>query len=385
MSYLSNDAINRVHLHTAIQALAQGAGGVFVMVFLLRAGVPLPAVFATTAAIVAMRFLLRPAVLPLAKRFGLRGILIAGCVLEAAMFPILPYVHGLNGALAAVIVVGAVGSVLYWTTYHAYYSTLGDAEHRGDQVGAREAMTTVIGVAAPALGGWALVTLGPQAAFLIVAVIQVIAALPLLGAPKIQIETQPPGAFRSYLEGGLIMATDGWFAASFHYVWLVALFVALGKGYAVFGGAMALAGVAGAACSLIVGRFIDLGHGRTAVFVAYGLCAVTILTMAFSIGSPWLAVGANAMGAVAAAVLLPVLMARVYNLAKASPCTLRFHVATEAGWDLGCGAGCLLAAAITWAGGSLAMAMLPALIGVVAAVALLLRGYARESATVEQL
>ena len=44
--------------------------------------------------------------------------------------------------------------------------------------------------------------------------------------------------------------------------------MALGKGSAVFGGAMALAGVAGAACSLIVGRFIDLGHGRTAVFVA---------------------------------------------------------------------------------------------------------------------
>ena len=216
-----------------------------------------------------------------------------GCVLEAAMFPILPYVHGLNGALAAVIVVGAVGSVLYWTTYHAYYAALGDAEHRGDQVGAREAMTTVIGVAAPALGGWALVTLGPQAAFMIVAVIQVMAALPLLGAPKIQIEDQPPGAFRSYLEGGLIMATDGWFAASFHYVWLVALFVALGKGYAVFGGAMALAGVAGAACSLIVGRFIELAktHGWTDLYIT-GMdtesCVLATALHAFELGfTPW--------------------------------------------------------------------------------------------------
>lgn len=383
MSYFSNDAINRVHLHTAVQALAQGAGGVFVMVFLLRAGVPLPAVFATTSAMVAGRFVLRPAVLPLARRFGLRAVLIAGCILEAAIFPILPYVHGLDAALVAVILVGAVGSVLYWTTYHAYYAALGDAGHRGDQVGVREAMTTVIGVAAPVLGGWALVTLGPQIAFLIVAVVQVLSALPLLGAPRIAIEEKPVGAFAAYLQGGLLMATDGWFAASFHYVWLVALFVSVGEGYAAFGGAMAIAGVAGAACSLTVGRFIDLGHGRAAIWVAYGLCAVTIVVMAFSVGAPWLAVGANALAAVTAAILLPVLMARVYNLAQTSPCTLRFHVATEGGWDLGCGAGCLLAAAITWAGGSLAIAILPALIGVVGAVALMQRSYDRGTTQVE--
>ncbi len=379
MSYFSNDAINRVHLHTAVQALAQGAGGIFIMVFLLKAGVPLPLVFATLTALVGLRFMLRPAVLPLAKRFGLRTMLITGCVLEAAVYPILPNIDGLNGAFWALIIVSPIGSVLYWTTYHAYYAALGDAEHRGDQVGAREAMTTIIGIAAPALGGWGLVTLGPTVAFMIVAVIQVLAALPLLGAPHIWVEDRPAGTFATYLQGGILMATDGWFAASFHYVWLVALFITIGQGFAAFGGAMAIAGVAGAACSLTVGRFIDLGHGRSAVWVAYGLCAVTIVAMAFSIGTPWLAVAANALGAIAAAVLLPVLMARVYNLAKASPCTLRFHIATEGGWDIGCGAGCLLAAVMTGAGGSLALAMLPALLGVVAAVALMLRTYAPET------
>jgi hypothetical protein len=34
-------------------------------------------------------------------------------------------------------------------------------------------------------------------------------------------------------------------------------------------------------------------------------------------------------------------------MAKRSPCPLRFHIATEGGWDLGCGMGCLLAAALS--------------------------------------
>ena len=42
MAFLRNDAVNRVNLHYGIQALAQGAGGIFFLVFLLRAGVSIP-------------------------------------------------------------------------------------------------------------------------------------------------------------------------------------------------------------------------------------------------------------------------------------------------------------------------------------------------------
>ena len=53
MSFFRNDAINRVNLHYGVQQLAEGAGGGFVFVFLLRAGVPVPLVFCTLAAMVA--------------------------------------------------------------------------------------------------------------------------------------------------------------------------------------------------------------------------------------------------------------------------------------------------------------------------------------------
>ncbi len=43
MAFLRNDAINRVNLHSGIHALAHAAGGIFFLVFLLRAGVSIPA------------------------------------------------------------------------------------------------------------------------------------------------------------------------------------------------------------------------------------------------------------------------------------------------------------------------------------------------------
>lgn len=377
MSFFGNGAINRVNLHSGIQALAQNAGGVFLLVFLLKAGVPTPLVLCTMSAMTAGRFVLRPGVLALARRVGLRATLILGTVLEAAIFPILPYVHGPGPLLIAVIVVGALGSVFYWTSYHAYFATLGDAEHRGHQLGAREALMAVVGTLAPALGGWGLATAGPKATFFWVAVVQALAAAPLLGAPEVAVADEAPGGFRAARLGAMLLATDGWFAACFYYVWQIALFISLGQRFGNYGGAMALAGLVGAMGSLGVGRLIDLGHGRRSVAMAYGAGAATVALKAAGFAIPWLAVAANALGAVAAAMMTPVLMARVYNLAKVSPCPLRFHMATEAGWDLGCGVGCLAAAGLAWAGLPFSAPILLALGGAAAACALLLRSYGR--------
>jgi len=42
--------------------------------------------------------------------------------------------------------------------------------------------------------------------------------------------------------------------------------------------------------------------------------------------------------------------ARVYTLARQSPCPLRFHIVAEGGWDLGIGISCLAVAALLQAG-----------------------------------
>jgi len=383
MAFFGNDAVNRVNLHYGVQALATGAGGVFFFAYLLHAGISVPATLATFAAIIAGRFVLRPVILPLGKRWGLRPLVIAGALLIATQYAMLGEVRGPGPWLVAYGVVASLGDTFYWPAYHAYFAALGDAEHRGHQIGAREALAAAVGVVAPLLGAWSLVTVGPSWTYLAVAAVQALSAAPLLFAPDVPVLATAPGAFRAARSGMAIFAIDGWLGGSYYFVWQVVLFVSLGRSLAAYGGAVALAALVGAVIGLFFGRHIDRGHGRRAVIIAYAVTAGVVLVRAASLHTPWLAVVGNALGAFVVALLLPAMMTAVYNLAKASPCPLRFHIATEGAWDIGCGSAALTAAALAASGISLAASLLLALPAIGLCAWLLWRYYGANPAAAE--
>lgn len=377
MAFLANDAVNRVNLHYGVQALAQASGGAFYLVFLLRTGLSIPLAFVVLAAIFAGRLIFRPILVPLAKRFGLKAMLIVGAIAMGVQYPVLGQVHGIGPVLWILIAVASLGDLLYWPSFNAYFATVGDAHHRGHQVGAREALAAVAGVVAPLLAAFALVTVGPGVTFSAVGLIQALSALPLLGAPRVPVKPLAPGAYRAARTVALFYATDGWFDASLISAWQIALYVTLKDSIPAYGGAMALAGLAGAACGLFIGPRIDAGRGRTAVLAAYALAAGIILARAASIGAPWLAVGANALGALLIPIISPTIGGAVYNQAAASPCPLRFQVMSEAGWDIGFLSACLINAAMTELGAGLSATILLALPAVLAGAMVLWRLYER--------
>jgi len=383
MAFFGNDAVNRVNLHYGVQALAAGAGGVFFFAYLLHAGISVPATLVTFVAIIAGRFALRPALLPLAKRWGLRPMVIAGALLMAAQYAVLGQVRGLGPWLAAYVVVAALGDTFYWPSYHAYFAALGDTEHRGHQIGAREALAAVVGIVAPLLGAWGLVTVGPTWTYWAVAAVQALSAAPLLFAPDVPVLASAPGAFRASGPGMALFVIEGWLGGSVYFVWQVVLFVSLGRDFAAYGGAVALAALVGAIIGLLFGRHIDRGHGRRAAVIAYAVTAGVVLVRAASLQTPWLAILGNALGAFSVALTAPAMMTAVYNLAKASPCPLRFHIATEGAWDIGCGSAALAAAALALAGVSLAVALLLALPAIAVCIWLLWRYYGANPSAAE--
>lgn len=385
MAFFRNTTVNLLNLHYGVHALALSGGGAFFAVFLLRAGVPAPGVLASLAAILIGRFCIRPFVLPMGKRFGLKPLVIAGTILTALQYPLLAEVDGVGWPLFVLCAVSAIGDTFYWTSYHAYFASLGDSEHRGHQIGAREAIAALVGIVAPLLTGWALVGLGPRIAFGVTAAVLMLSALPLLWTPNIAIPDEAPGAFRAALPGVLMFLADGWIASGYYFVWQIALFISLGESFAAFGGAMALAAVAGAVSGLLLGRFIDAGHGRWAVWLASGSMAVTLLARAGGYGDPAMAVAANAAGALVLALYVPTVMTAVYNQAQGSPCVLRFHIATEGGWDAGGAGGCLLAAGLLAMGASFAAAILISLAGAAAAFLLLRRYYGATNLAAAQI
>ena len=382
MAFFRNTTVNLLNLHYSVHALAISGGGAFFAVFLLKAGVPVPGVLLAMAAILIGRFAIRPAVLPLGRRYGLKPLVIAGTIVTALQYPLLAEVQGVGWQLYALCIVSSIGDTLYWTAYHAYFASLGDAEHRGHQISAREAAAAMVGIVAPLLTGWALVTVGPRLAFGVTATALLLSALPLLWAPNVRIPAEAPGSLRAALPGVLLFLADGWTAMGYAFVWQIALFITLNESFTAFGGAMAFAAIVGAICGLFLGRFIDAGHGRRAVWLAASVMTATIAARAIGVLHPAAAILANAAGAVVVALYTPTMMTAVYNLSKRSPCVLRFHIAAEGGWDAGGASACLAAAALIWAGAPMSAAICLAFLGTAGAFVLLRHAYGAPQATV---
>ena len=377
MAFLGNRSVNLLNLHYGMHSLAVSGGGAFFAVYLLRAGVSLPLVFCAFSAIMVGRFCLRPMVLIFGKAWGLRPVVMLGTLVQAMQYPLLAQVHGLDGWLLALCIVSAAGDTLYWTTYHAYFASLGDAEHRGHQVSAREALVSAVSIVGPILGGWGITHLGPVAAFGGVALVQTLAALPLLASPNVAIARTAPGAIWASRMGFAICITDGWVSAGYYVGWQLVLFLILKESFTAYGGALALAGIVGAIAGLVLGKLVDLGHGAKAATLAFAVFAAYTLARSATITIP-VALILNALGALAGSLYVPPMATAVYNLAKASPCPLRFHMVTEGAYDIGGGAGCLAAAGLIVSGVPLRFTLLTSIIGAAGTLFFLRRYYAAE-------
>ena len=376
MAYFHNRTVNLLNLHYWIHAVAVTGGSAFFVTYLLKAGVPAPTALSSFALILLGRFLIRPLIVPLTVRWGMRTMVIAGTLLTALQFPLLAEVEGVGTMLTVLILVTSIGDTVYWSTYHAYFATLGDDEHRGHQIGVREAVTALVGVVSPLMTGLLLVTYGPRAAFSLATVFCIASALPLLRTPEIRIAPDVSGAFRASIPGLLLFIADGWIMAGYVFVWQIVLFTSLNEDFLAYGGALALAAVIGGIGSLTLGRHIDAGHGSRAVVYAFGTFALIIVLRAVATGNATVAVLANALGALGACLYVPTLMTAVYTQAKRAPCPLRFHVATEGGWDIGGASGLFCAALAIRTGLPIWTGILFSLLGVAAMVVLLQRYYA---------
>lgn len=363
MALFKNKTFNLIYMHGALQAIAVHGGEAFVFVFLLKAGLSVPAVLLCIAALFASRMIFRRFVLPVARRFGLRNTLIFGILLEGLTYPVLSQVSEIGPLLFSYLAMYATSSSFYWTSYHGYVALIGDSAHRGTQISGLEFIGTIMGIVVPVTAGLLLTWFAPLVSFSIVGLAMAASAIPLSFGPNpvIAADAVVPRATRRL--AFTAMAADGLRASAFHFTWLIALFITLGESFAAFGGALALAGIVGAVAGLFIGKSIDLGRGKRALGIGIALLTLAQLGRAFGYDAVWSALLANAAVAVVWPIYAVAISARVYEIAGQSPCPLRFYVVAEGGWDTGTATGCLLAAGMTWAGLPFLWPMLVGLIG----------------------
>jgi len=380
MTFFLNRDLNFLVVHATLHALAWCFCGLFSSVFLLRVGLSLPEIFLVLAAILTLRFVLRPLVLIVAPAIGLRRTLMIGTFLFALPFPMLALVHGVGWGLGLFCVVAALGEVFYWTSYHAYFSALGDAGMRGSQVAEREMLGAIAGILGPAAGGIALAEFGPWPAFLAACAIHIAAIMPLAYVSEPKIARAVPGSLYGAAKSGVwLFVSDGWITASSATAWSVIMFRAAGARFDAFGGLLAAAALAGALSGMVLGRFIDGGHARRLAWMNSAILAASLLLKSICGEAP-LAIVVVALGTTMLGGLhIPTLMSALYNEAKAAPCPLRFQFAAEGGWDAGGALSCLAAAALCAADLPLQLAIVIALPMVPLQARLLMVSYGKMS------
>ena len=374
-----NRNIQGLMLHGAVGTLAATLSSVFSAVFLIHVGLASVQIFLAFAAILALRFIIRPVVLIAAPAMGLRRALVLGTVLSSLSCPLLALVDGVGIALALFIAVSALGQVFYCTCYHVFFSALGNAERRGRQIGLMQALGAVAALAGPGIGGLLLTTVGPWAAFGTAFLVGLAAILPLLQIDEPQVpRTMPVGAYGAATNAVRLYFADGWIQVSLTTAWSIVMFQALGGRYDSFGGTLSLAAPAGAIGGLMFGRMIDKGRTRPAVWLNAAVLAVGLVLRSATFGHA-VAVVAVAVGTtMLSGLYLPSWMTPVYNEAKNSPCSLRFQFAAEGGWDAGGALAGGIAAAICFFGLPVEAAILPALPMVLVQALLLDRSYASQ-------
>jgi hypothetical protein len=376
MAFFSNPGINRLAAHFSLHQFAWTISGAFFATFLLRNGMSPAGVLLCIAAVLGLRFALRPCVLVTAARIGLRGSLILGTLLYACQILALANAGTSHAGLALYIAVSALGDVFYWTCYHAFFAALGDAENRGAQLGARGLFATLAGALGPGIGGVLLANFGAWTAFSAGAAIELVAIVPLLHISEPMITLQPwRQAFNAAREGAILFSTDGFITCASVFTWDMASFLAFDQRFDVLGAVLSAAAIAGAIGGMVFGGFIDAGHTGRAVGLNAWVLAGLVILKASCVGSPVAMIAATVIGNALGGIYLPTLMTAVYNEAKASPCTLRFHFATEGGWDVGGLVACLIAAAAWGAGVPPSFVLLLSLLGIAAQARLLWRRY----------
>lgn len=363
MSYFANRSFNLVYVHAALQAFASYGGEAFAFVYLLKGGIPAPVVLLAIGVMFGSRMIFRQLVLPLVRRVGLRRALVVAILAEAATYPILSQITGTGWLLVGYLALWAFSSSLYWTTYHSYVALMGDNHARGKQTSAIELIGMGMGILAPAVTGLLLTAFSPLVAFGTVAAAMALSTVPVLLGPDLEVADRAEMPSEARRAARTILFADGLRSGSFHFTWLIALFLTLGSSYAAFGGAMALSGLVGAVGGLFLGRAIDLGRGLGAAQIGFAALGVAAVARLFGWPVPILAVAANAAAALAWPLYATAFNARVYNLARQSPCPLRFHIVAEGGWDLGTCLSCLAGAALLFMGFDF---YLPLAIGVLA-------------------
>ncbi|MBU1177972.1 MFS transporter [Patescibacteria group bacterium] len=365
MGFLENKNINLLNLHAGLVAFGDNVIYIFGAIYFLQQGLSLPIVLLIWAAVHTARLVVRPLALKLIQAIGIKKGLIIGTLLYPGIFAIIAQVESLGFWLLAFIVYFAIIDNLYWLPYHVFFTTLGDNEHRGKQLGARESFITLMAAAAPILGGFLADRFGFGAIYFVTIFVMILAIFPLLFTPNIpkDIKLNYSQAFKKTDHHGFWVYA-GWslLYTAHEFLWIIVLFILVGE-ISIFGWLMGMELLLMIVFSLLLGHLTDKGKGWINILIAGVLLTIVIIARSFFISDILAIIIFEVVMALALCFFNVPTETGYYNLAQKSRSRLWFQTFGETGWDVGGLVALLSAAALVYSGVELRHVMPIALIG----------------------
>lgn len=169
----------------AILDFATGAVMIFEPIYLFSNGFTVPQILLFYAALYAVYFVLLPLGGKICRRHGYEHTILFSSPFLIVWFIALFLIPRHPAFIPVAILALAIQKILYWPGYHANFATWSDEKAEGREISTMSAIGGLAAIAAPAVGGLVVATLGYKALFAGVAVLILLSNIPLLRTPEL--------------------------------------------------------------------------------------------------------------------------------------------------------------------------------------------------------
>lgn len=169
-------------------SLFQIFSGIYIYQTLMGFGIDFQKSIATVALIFALSFLIQSfAVAPslwLIDKKGLKFAVFLGSIFQILVFVFLSFSRFDPIFFLISAIFDGLQLALYWTAFHIYFAQLTDDGNQGKEMSFNASLAAVAAIGGPAFGGLIIAYFGFSSVFILIAILMVIATIPLRHLPK---------------------------------------------------------------------------------------------------------------------------------------------------------------------------------------------------------
>jgi len=224
---------NDLVIADTLRLVALSMISLFVPIFLLKFGFTIWAVSIMELVMFIINIFLHYFVLKHISYWGIKKTMIMSYFFNIALYMVLFYIDELVPAIGGlffmslITIVNAFAMVFYWTAHHVYFIGVTEAKTDGEKLGFLLSVPTLFGVASPLLGSYLITKFSFQGAFLVSAILLILASYALFFSKNINITVRV--RFKeiwdfSHMRKNIIFMIEGLHFFATGFIWPLFLF-----------------------------------------------------------------------------------------------------------------------------------------------------------------